>query len=97
MMASVLREEMHDIDEVTRILDEASQLVVYSRRLEEKSKELEATSQELRMANGQLKELDKLKDDFMATVSHEIRTPLTSIRSFSEILRDNPDLGEQER
>ena len=97
MMASVLREEMHDIDEVTRILDEASQLVLYSRRLEEKSRELEATSQELRGANEQLKELDKLKDDFMATVSHEIRTPLTSIRSFSEILRDNPDLGEQER
>ncbi len=97
MMASVLREEMHDIDEVTRILDEASQLVVYSRRLEEKSRELEATSQELRMANEQLKQLDKLKDDFMATVSHEIRTPLTSIRSFSEILRDNPELGEGER
>ncbi len=37
MVASVLREEMHDIDEVMQILDEASQLVVYSRQLEEKS------------------------------------------------------------
>jgi len=97
MVASVLREEMHDIDEVTRILDEASQLVVYSRRLEEKSKELEAASAELRAANERLQELDKLKDDFMATVSHEIRTPLTSIRSFSEILRDNPDLAVEQR
>ena len=33
----------------------------------------------------------------MATVSHEIRTPLTSIRSFSEILRDNPELDEVQR
>ena len=97
MVASVLREEMHDIDEVTRILDEASQLVVYSRRLEDKSKELEAATAELMAANERLKELDKLKDDFMATVSHEIRTPLTSIRSFSEILRDNPDLGAEQR
>ncbi|HEX4893657.1 MAG TPA: ATP-binding protein [Hyphomicrobiaceae bacterium] len=97
MVASVLREEMHDIDEVTRMLDEASQLVVYSRRLEEKSSELEAATAELRIANERLKELDKLKDDFMATVSHEIRTPLTSIRSFSEILRDNPDLHPEQR
>lgn len=97
MVASVLHEEMHDIDEVTRILDEASQLVIYARRLEEKSQELEAATAELKAANERLKELDKLKDDFMATVSHEIRTPLTSIRSFSEILRDNPDLDAAQR
>ena len=38
-----------------------------------------------------------MKDDFVATVSHEVRTPLTSIRSFSEILRDNPDLDPDQR
>jgi len=41
--------------------------------------------------------MDKLKDEFVATVSHELRTPLTSIRSFSEILLDNPDLGIVQR
>ena len=97
MVASVLREEMHDIDEVMQILDEASQLVVYSRQLEQKSRELESATTELRAANERLKDLDKLKDDFVATVSHEVRTPLTSIRSFSEILRDNPDLDQEQR
>ncbi len=97
MIASVLREEMHDIDAVMQILDEASQLVVYSRQLEEKSKQLEAATAELRAANERLTELDKMKDDFVSTVSHEFRTPLTSIRSFSEIVHDNPDLGIGQR
>ena len=97
MIASVVRREVISPQEVMEILDEASQIKEYSRRLEQKSKELEAATAELRSANDRLLQLDKLKDDFIATVSHELRTPLTSIRSFSEILRDVPDLGTEER
>ena len=97
MVGSVVKEEALTIDEVREILDEASQVVVYSHRLEQKSKELERATEDLRAANEQLKELDKLKDDFVATVSHELRTPLTSIRTFSQILRDHPDLEPAER
>jgi len=35
---------------------------------------------ELRLANEHLKELDKLKDEFVAIASHELRTPLNVIR-----------------
>src|SRR6516162_4527823 len=52
---------------------------------------------ELRRANERLREVDRLKDDFVPTVSHELRTPLTSIRSFSEILLDNPAIEPQQR
>ena len=38
-----------------------------------------------------------MKDDFISTVTHELRTPLTSIRAFSEILHDNPDLERPQR
>ncbi|MBF0374115.1 MAG: HAMP domain-containing histidine kinase [Alphaproteobacteria bacterium] len=47
--------------------------------------------------NERLKELDRLKDEFISTVTHELRTPLTSIRSFSEILRDNPEIDPEQR
>ena len=37
-------------------------------------------------ANEELRALDALKDEFLATVSHELRTPLTSIIGFSQVL-----------
>jgi Na+/proline symporter/nitrogen-specific signal transduction histidine kinase len=92
MVGSVVKEEALTIDEVREILDEASQVVVYSHRLEQKSRELEAATAELREANERLKELDRLKDEFVSTVTHELRTPLTSIRAFTEILLDDPDV-----
>ena len=97
MVASVVKEEALTLEEVRTMLDEASQIIVYSHRLEQKSQELERATQELRAANERLTELDRLKDDFVSTVSHELRTPLTSIRSFTEILHDNPDLEVAER
>ncbi len=36
----------------------------------------------------QQRELDRLKDDFVATVSHELRTPLTSMMGFLEMMRE---------
>ncbi|MEM8973276.1 MAG: sensor histidine kinase [Pseudomonadota bacterium] len=97
MIASVVREELHDIDEMMEILDEASQVIEYSRQLEQKSKELQIATDDLKAANVRLKEVDKLKDGFVSTVSHELRTPLTSIRSFSEIVYDNPDMPPEQK
>ncbi len=97
MVASVVKEEPLGLDEVMNILDEASQVRAYSKQLEQKSLELEAATRELRSANDRLKELDRLKDDFMSSVTHELRTPLTSIRAFSEMLLEDPKIDLEER
>jgi len=97
MVASTVNEDALSMDEVMTMLDEASQVIAYSHELEQKSKELTSATAELRAANARLQELDRLKDDFVSTVTHELRTPLTSIRAFSEILHDNPDLDAGER
>jgi signal transduction histidine kinase len=97
MVASVVEEEALTLDEVRKILDEASQVIMYSHQLEQKSRELEAATTELRAANERLKELDRLKDDFLSTVTHELRTPLTSIRAFTEILNQDPEIDLAQR
>lgn len=97
MVASVARGGGVRPGEVMAILDEASGVIERGRRLERESRALEEATAELRAAYERLRELDRLKDEFVATVSHELRTPLTSIRSFSEILLDTPDLTDEER
>ena len=96
-LASVAQEKELEVGEVMHLLDETSRVLATSRELEEKSQALESASSELRAANERLRELDRLKDDFLATMAHELRTPLTSIRAFTEILHDNPHLPDAKR
>jgi signal transduction histidine kinase len=97
MVSSVVQGEEISPEGIMKIIDETSQVLEYSHQLEEKSIELEAATKKLQEANKRLKELDRLKDEFVSTVSHELRTPLTSVRAFSEILYDNPEMGRDER
>ncbi len=65
----------------------------------ESFRELSEKNSKLQAAYERLKELDRLKSNFLATVSHELRTPLTSIIGYSEMLREGivGDLNEEQR
>jgi Na+/proline symporter/nitrogen-specific signal transduction histidine kinase len=97
LVSSAVEEAVLSRDEVLDMLDETTRVLAYSRRLEEKQYELEQATEDLRHANERLRELDRMKDDFMSAVTHELRTPLTSIRAFTEILNDNPSLDQEQR
>ena len=83
--------------ELLAVADETAQMIEYSDRLEAQSKELAATAAKLREANDKLTRLSVQKDAFLSQISHELRTPMTSIRAFSEILRDTADVSPEEQ
>ncbi len=45
----------------------------------------------------QLKEVDELKSDFVATVSHDLRSPLTLMRGYATMLEMVGELNEQQQ
>ncbi len=67
--------------------------------IRESYRELAEKTAQLQQAYERLKELDRLKSNFLATVSHELRTPLTSIIGYSEMLQTGiaGDLNEEQR
>lgn len=85
------------VEDLMAVADETAQMMEYSSRLEAKSEEQARTARQLRQANEKLTLISEQKDSFLSQVSHELRTPMTSIRAFSEILRDSDRLSEDEK
>lgn len=65
--------------------------------LRDANTQLDGKVDELAQANLSLFEMNKLKNEFLATMSHELRTPLNSILGFSDVLESSENLNDRQR
>ena len=69
------------------MMDLFEELLETNKKLQNEINERKKVEEALLESNEKLKEIDKLKTDFLSTVSHELRTPLTSVIGFARITR----------
>lgn len=61
----------------------------------ELKKEIELKTLELQAANKKLRDLDKMKDDFISIASHELKSPIQPIFGFAELAQSG-DIDQKE-
>ncbi len=93
-------ERQHQMS-LNRVLDDRGEVIGYvstsedvTERLRAEARLVEALETE-RQAVDRLREVDRVKDAFVAGVSHELRTPITSILGYTELLEEGA-LGDLE-
>ena len=96
-----LRAELHTGDEFESLGQAFNRmlrgLINSQRDLRRANHSLDKKIEELGGVNLQLREMNRIKSDFLATMSHELRTPLNSILGFSEVLGSIESLDDKQK
>jgi signal transduction histidine kinase len=72
-------------------LDLEAKVIERTQHLEAATAQLAAANDDLAHANTELRQLDRLKSEFVSLVSHQLRAPLTNIRGALEIVGQDAD------
>ncbi|HEY0962729.1 MAG TPA: ATP-binding protein [Pseudomonadales bacterium] len=79
------------VDGIMVIATDVSEKVEARLQLERAVQELRATTDENKRLFDEMRNTDRRKDEFLATLAHELRNPLAPIKNSLEILRNTED------
>ncbi len=82
------------VEYITEKVRLEEELEEYAKRLEEK---VDERTRELRKAYEELKELDRMKEEFINNITHELKTPVTITKASLELAMDEPAAEERSR
>jgi PAS domain S-box-containing protein len=77
-------------DQAAVAIQNARLFDVSRRHAEQLERSVADRTRELQAANEHLRELGRVKDEFVSNVSHELRTPITNIKLYHGLLTINP-------
>ncbi|MGK7918220.1 MAG: ATP-binding protein [Prochloraceae cyanobacterium] len=75
-----LRKAEMEAELATQKLRETNELLIHQ------NQELEKQRKQIELQNQKLKEVSRLKSEFLAIMSHELRTPMNAVMGFSQML-----------
>ncbi len=94
-------ELLASIADQTSVALKNARLVANLRILNEEMRTLYESTQllnkELGQSNERLRQMDKVKTDFISIASHELRTPLTKMRGYTDILNEMNKTGNADK
>ncbi len=83
-------------DELAIAIQNAKSYAEIERFNETLQAKIDLATEKLRVANANLKELDKAKDEFISMASHQLRTPLTTAKGYISMVLDG-DFGRVDK